>query len=654
MRSLLKIFLPYSLLVAMGLAIWISQRAPAESATVPHGKGPVDPVCHMEVAPSWGIVARHENLTYYFCTELCREQFVQQPEKYLGERCVVCKQRLETLQTKTATYLGKTYLLCSEEHRAQFKGDPASYFMHTMWGIPTWMYYSSIACVLLVSFGLFEGLELWSGKGTTTKLPILGQGTDTAPLRARLDLMRIPGIRRLLTSRVFRFMCQAVIVSLFFLVIAAGLFGNQNPALNIAPILTWTVWWGGLVILIMFAGKAWCFVCPWDAVASWMERVQFWKKSDEGLGLNLKWPRALRNIVLATALFVGLTWIELGFGVTMRPAVTAYLAIAMLLMAIVSAFLFERKGFCRYGCLVGRVSGLYAMFSGIEVRANRQDICRTCSGKECVRGSPTAYGCPTFLFPGNLKTNTYCIQCGECLQACPHDNLAVNLRPWGEDLVSEHAPRSDEAYLALLMLSITGFHGLTMTANWARLTDWLRDSLWLGNLLAFTLGMVALMLAPLMIYAVLVGISYWLGRRCESTLSETAYHDYFVRCSYALLPIALFYHLAHNLEHLLMEGPKVLTLLSDPFGWSWNLFGTAQWSIPPLVSLDVLWLLQVALVLVGHVYSLWIAQKTSLRLFGGQRAAFRSQIPMLMGMIVFSIFSLWLLKQPMEMRTSAM
>ena len=33
---------------------------------------------------------------------------------------------------------------------------------------------------------------------------------------------------------------------------------------------------------------------------------------------------------------------------------------------------------------------------------------------------------------------------------------------------------------------------------------------------------------------------------------------------------------------------------------------------------------------------------------------FRSQLPMLIAMILFSVMSLWLLKQPMEMRTSAM
>ena len=103
-----------------------------------------------------------------------------------------------------------------------------------------------------------------------------------------------------------------------------------------------------------------------------------------------------------------------------------------------------------------------------------------------------------------------------------------------------------------------------------------------------------------------------------------------------------------------MEGQKVIALMSDPFGWNWNLFGTANWVIPPLVSLDVLWILQVILVAVGHVYSLWAANKISRRLFADGRAAARGQWPMLVGMIAFSVFSLWLLKQPMEMRTSAM
>jgi hypothetical protein len=191
-----------------------------------------------------------------------------------------------------------------------------------------------------------------------------------------------------------------------------------------------------------------------------------------------------------------------------------------------------------------------------------------------------------------------------------------------------------------------------MTPAWQELVDGIRGFGDWGKTIGFSLGMALMMFAPIAIYAVLVAVSMALGQR--DAIKPLRYRDYFIRYAYALLPIALFYHIAHNLEHLLMEGPKMLALMSDPFGWNWNLFGTAGWNVPPLISLSKLWLLQAFLVLVGHVYSLWVAQKTSLRLFGTSRAALRSQLPMLLGMICFSVFSLWLLKQPMEMRTSAM
>ena len=87
---------------------------------------------------------------------------------------------------------------------------------------------------------------------------------------------------------------------------------------------------------------------------------------------------------------------------------------------------------------------------------------------------------------------------------------------------------------------------------------------------------------------------------------------------------------------------------------AWNLIGTANWQLAPLVDLPTLWGVQVLLILVGHLFSLWIADRTARRLYPDGATAFRSQLPMLVGMVVFSIFSLWLLKQPMEMRTSAM
>ncbi len=637
-----KLAFPYLLLLAALLGVFCSNLGSdpgRDQATRAEPALPtlVDPVCGMEVNPAWGHSQDHAGRSYYFCSESCKLKFASNPDQYLQESCPVCGEPVSPSRAFPATYLGKTYELCSQEHRRLFKADPAGYFMHTMWGIPDWLYYLSIGIVLLISFLVLEIPGERAGAGA----------------RPRLDLMASRPMRILAGSRVFRFLLQLSVVLLFLLVIAAGLYGVQNPAMNIAPLLTWTVWWGGLVVVIMFLGKAWCYVCPWDAIAGWVEGMSLWRKPRRGIGLALPWPRSWRNIRLATILFVGLTWVELGFGVTMSPAATAWLALAMLLLALGSVLLFDRRSFCRYGCLVGRVSGLYAMFSAIEVRSRDKAACRACRSKECVKGSATAHGCPTFQYPGGMQTNTYCIQCMECVQACPHDNIAVNLRPWGSDLAVGGKPASDEAFLALLMLSITAFHGLTMTPAWRDLLAVLEAPAWSGQVLSFSLGMVAIMLAPIALFTLLVRMSHMLALRSGGARGP-GFGGYFVRYAYCVLPIALFYHLAHNLEHLLMEGPKVVALISDPLGRGWNLMGTAGLSIPPMVSLDTLWILQVVLVAVGHVYSLWAAREISRRSFGDHALARRSQWPILLGMIAFSIFSLWLLKQPMEMRSSAM
>jgi YHS domain-containing protein len=612
-----------------------AEAAPGEISAGAH----VDPVCNMEVGQS--IESRYQGDSWYFCTDHCRTLFNQDPERYLGENCPVCRSAgvFTTVGSDSeygTTWQGESYRFCTAEHRDAFRADPVSFFMHSMWGIPGWLYYCSIAGILVLSFGVLE----WRSAGRRRPEPAA---------RPRYDLLQLRWLRSLLTSSVTRFALRALLVIIFSLIIAAGLFGNQLPSKNIAPLLTWTIWWGGLIWLVAYAGKFWCYVCPWDAIAEWAEGLKLWGKKVTGLSLGLKWPRFMRNIWPATLLFIGLTWIELGFGVTMKPIATAWLGLIILGLAFVSIFIFDRKSFCRYGCLVGRVSGLYALFAPVELRAREQSVCQSCSTHSCYKGNEKGEGCPTFEFPARMDQNTYCILCMECLKTCESKNIALRLRPWGEDLLALRRPRSDEAYLALIMLSLTGFHGLTMTKAWRDATGWINSTLGLGEIWAFTLGMAAIMLAPVLLYAALVAISRWL-----SGIRKVGYRDYFIRYAYALLPIALFYHLAHNSEHLLMEGQKVLALMSDPFGLEWNLLGTSTWSPEPLVNLPTLWLLQVFFVAVGHVFSLWAARRAAGTLFTDPRAAFRSQVPMLIAMILFSLLSLWLLKQPMEMRSSAM
>ena len=44
----------------------------------------IDPVCKMELSGQEGKVGYDfEDVTYYFCSELCKEHFVKEPKKYV-------------------------------------------------------------------------------------------------------------------------------------------------------------------------------------------------------------------------------------------------------------------------------------------------------------------------------------------------------------------------------------------------------------------------------------------------------------------------------------------------------------------------------------------------------------------------------------------
>lgn len=497
-------------------------------------------------------------------------------------------------------------------------------------GIPTSIFYAAAATVMLLSFAA---------------LSLRAPAAVTAASWS-FDLLEVPLMRRALRWRPFRFIVQGSVAAVFIVLIVAGLFGRQEGGKNVATVITWTYWWTLLVVVVLLFGKAWCYVCPWDGIASWLERRALWRVRP-GLSAGLRWPRPLRNLYPAVLLFLALTWLELGYGVTTRPELTAWLALAMFFLAFTGALLFERRGFCRYGCLIGRVSGLYSLVASMEIRARDRHVCASsCRTRDCYNGNAHGYPCPTFQFLGGMRKNTYCIACGECIQTCPYDNVALRLRPFGADLRDVAPVRFDEAAMVIAMLAMSTFHGLTMTPHWHRIVEGIQSALALPFLAAFTLGMFSFLAAICCVYAGLVWVSHVLAGSDGIGFRELA-----VRNAYAFLPIALFYHLAHNATHFAVEGGSLAPVVSDPFGWGWNLFGTAGAAVAPLLSMQTTWLLTVALVLIGHVWSLAVGHRTAHRMFTARGAALRSEVPLLVAMIAYSIMSLWILAQPMEMRT---
>ena len=471
-----------------------------------------------------------------------------------------------------------------------------------------------------------------------------------------LSLARLPGvggaISHMMTKPWVLFPLKLIMVGLFLLVIFAGLFGTPIPERNIATVLTWTLWWSGLIISIFFLGSAWCAVCPWDTLAQWLVRRRFWGRAEPNNSLNLRLPRALQNVWPALIMFIGLTWLELGVGITLDPYVTALLALLMVVMATVSLAVFGRKAFCRNICPVGRTIGFYSQLAAIELRPIDQDICASCETLECYHGSADVEPCPTSLVMGRLKQNSYCTSCGNCTQSCPHQNISWRLRPPSAEAVYGARPRWDEAWFMLTLLALTAFHGLMMLPFWeAWMSDMARligDS---GKMLwSFTIGLLSVQLIVAAIYAALVSLT----RRLMHV--DVSFRRFFSTFAFVALPLAFAYHIAHNLNHLLGESASIGAVFANPLGVDALPLGMAEMRARQmLIAPETLATVQAALLVMGFVVAVQVVRLRGVGLSvptdaRSARHGSLCLLPLLIFAGGMTLFHLWLLMQPMVMR----
>ena len=453
-------------------------------------------------------------------------------------------------------------------------------------------------------------------------------------------------IRHLFKNPAVLFSLKVIVVCLFMLVITAGLSGSQIPERNIATVLTWNIWWAGLIISVFFLGSAWCAVCPWDAIATWLVRRRLWRRAYPNNSLNLRVARKLRNVWPALLLFIALTWLELGVGVTTSPYMTALLALAMVLMATVSLAVYEGKAFCRYFCPVGRTIGFYSQLAPVELRPINTDICAGCKTLECYYGSETVEPCPTNLVMGRLKQNTYCTSCGNCSRSCPDNNVAWRLRAPSKEAIEDARPHWDEAWFMLVLLALTEFHGVSMASffeTWLlQLATLLNDS---GKLL---LSFSVLLFVSLVVVGFVYVFFLWLTQKCSP--EKLDFKKLFSSFVFASLPLAFSYHLAHNLNHLVRESSGIGALLLNPFGLDTQPLSMMEKHARHqdiLLSQDLLFALQAGLVAFGFWISLKVIQHRGTVLMAASRWRLS---PMILFAIVITGLHLWLLMQPMQMR----
>ena len=91
--------------------------------------------------------------------------------------------------------------------------------------------------------------------------------------------------------------------------------------------------------------------------------------------------------------------------------------------------------------------------------------------------------------------------------------------------------------------------------------------------------------------------------------------------------------------------------MSDPFARGWDLLGTAAMHVHAGIvagaqSAWVIWNLQAAAIIAGHVVAVLAAHLFADRLYPDRAAAARALIPLTLLMIGYTVFGLWLLATP--------
>ncbi len=446
----------------------------------------------------------------------------------------------------------------------------------------------------------------------------------------KFDLFALfPRLKKICKWRSFQFLMvfPNLIVFVFFLY--AGLFGSRVGNRNIIIIFVWIFWWFLLITLMVpFGSRIWCTVCPFPFFGEWFQRRALIKVrsgkmaglKNKMFGLNKRWPKKLSNIWLQNILFLGLC--TFSAMLLTRPIVSVIVLGSLFIMATILSLIYRQRAFCMYICPVSGFQGLYAMTSMLELRAVDKEVCRTeCKTKNCLTGSERGWACPWFQYMGKMERNNYCGLCMECVKSCPNDNISLNVRPFCGDTIIKGF---DEAWKAFIMLALAVVYSVTLLGPWGKVKDWANVAE-TGDWKGFAIYAGIIWFTALAAIPAVWGLASWLGKVLSGNKMIST-KDIFIRYSYMLVPLGLLAWIAFSFPLIMINGSYIISIISDPLGWGWDLVGTANVPWTPFLSQYTAHV-QIPLLLVGLFFAIKKGYDVSLILYQNRTRATYSLIP---------------------------
>jgi polyferredoxin len=425
------------------------------------------------------------------------------------------------------------------------------------------------------------------------------------------NLLRLAPVRAVFLSPLFPYVVQAAIL-VFFVWLAVfgwGLFApegvqsKQFAKTNIVNLLIWGVWWPAMVWGAVFFGRIWCAICPLELLANITERLS---RLTGFRQRTLK--RWLQSGVLILLFYALIQMFVAGAELHRIPAYTSVFLCSLLVLAAVVGFLYKDRAICRGFCPIGLLLSAYGRGSMLAVRSVESSTCESCAGKDCrkqeYRGRLDARSCPSLLNPAKLNDDSDCLVCGQCMKACPPDNMGLYLRaPFHANDTRE---RIASWPMTLFIMLVSGFVAYELFSEWKAaqaiylwVPHTVAEAMGLGSCEGWIKGIWMLFVAPLVPWLVLGGFVVLL--RGARNLGEA-----WRRLALPLAVVIAAGHMAKGLAKITSWGGYLPMALKEPSGSETALAITAGTMDKPasLMPITMVSVLSLLLLLMMGYYSL--------------------------------------------------
>jgi hypothetical protein len=449
--------------------------------------------------------------------------------------------------------------------------------------LPLWMYAYGCAATLIITFSLLGFFATSQDSGS--RVP----GSAANRLVGRVNRRGLAVLR-------------AGAGAFLLLTIVAGFIGGTNPAQNIGMTLFWVVFVLAFAYATMLVGNLYTIINPWKCTIGGLE----------GLGVDLTTRRVRVQETFscwpAFVFYVGLIWIELFLAP--EPLLLSLSLVTYSVITVIGAALYGKDVWFNNFDLFERYFSLIGKMAPIEYkRAN--------------------------------DNSTWCIF----------------LRPPCTGHLRDHPKHISTVLFVLFMLCSTTYDAIHETVWWVSLfwTNLLSilQPIWgtdLGKAQSLLIGwyeayqQAGLVVFPFFYLALYSAALLWTKVLTGTHMSVRTLTLKFI---YSLIPIAIAYNFTHYFTMLVVQLGNFPAVLSDPFDRGWNLIGLRDSASQPILPMGFIWHLQVGVLLAGHVVGVFIAHREASRIFSTRRQVILSQVPILLLMVLYTVFGLWILALPL-------